>query len=102
MKEAGNKFFITDTQNYKTTYVFSESGSKYIYDMVYSFGRYEEGTGYTNPSYLYAWDQEFSIIDGGQSSLEENNESLSGEGPYEDENGNEYFINEEVNNNDSN
>lgn len=47
-------------------------------------------------------DNEFTIIDGGESSLEDNNESSSGEGPYEDENGNEYFINEEVNNNDSN
>ena len=47
-------------------------------------------------------DNEFTIIDGGESSLEDNGESSFDEGPYEDENGNEYFINEEVNNNDSN
>ena len=66
IKEAGNKFFIENTEDYKAPYVFPDPNSepKYIYDMVYSFGRYEEGTGYTNPSYLYAWDQEFSIIDG--------------------------------------
>ena len=66
IKGAGNKFFIGNTEDYKAPYVFQDTNSdpKYIYDMVYSFGRYEEGTGYTNPSYLYAWDQEFSIIDG--------------------------------------
>ena len=64
MKGAGNKFFTTDTQNYKSDYVFSESGSNYIYDMVYSFGRYDTPQGYSNPSYLYAWNQEFSAIDG--------------------------------------
>ena len=69
MHKVGDNFY--DGTRYKDPYVKSYVGTssyplsgKYVYDIVYSFGRYDnDQKKYTEPSSIYAWDQEFSIID---------------------------------------
>ena len=65
MKGVGDNFYDNNAHDYKDPYTYTDSDSKkYVYDMVYNFGRYEEPQGYTDLSYLYLWNQEFSAIDG--------------------------------------
>ena len=64
MQTVGDKFY--DGTNYKAPYVATFEGTtgNYIYDIVYNFGRYDGSQNkYTSPSFIYAWNQEFSIID---------------------------------------
>ena len=69
MHTVGDKFY--DGASFKRPYVQSyadtssyPSPGNYVYDIVSSFGRYDNvEKKYTEPSSIYAWDQEFSIID---------------------------------------
>ena len=64
MKEAGDNFY---DNGFKSPYTTTVNGlgdnldGDYVYKEVYMFGRYE-GNNFTSPSYLYAWNQEFSLI----------------------------------------
>ena len=74
MKKAGEGLFYDDTSPYAIKSNYKESFSEddpyldgnYVYDVVYNFGRYSEEEGKFIPrhSYLEAWYQEFSIVDG--------------------------------------
>ena len=71
MHIVGDKFY--DGTTYKAPYVETFEGTttyplsgNYIYDIVYNFGRYDNSQNqYTdNKSLIYAWNKEFSTIDG--------------------------------------
>ena len=74
MKSAGKEFFYDGTSPYAIKSDYKESFTEadpyldgnYVYDVVYNFGRYseEEGKFIPSHSYLEAWYQEFSIVDG--------------------------------------
>ena len=60
--------FINDDGTFKEPYIKTYSqpndilSGKYVYDIVYNFGKYENNE-YTPNSFLYLWDREFSTID---------------------------------------
>ena len=74
MKSAGKELFYDGTSPYAIKSDYKESFTEadpyldgnYVYDVVYNFGRYSEEEGKFIPrhSYLEAWYQEFSIVDG--------------------------------------
>ena len=69
MKEASEAFCNNNVYNSHYVKNYREldiSGYKlndeYIYDLVYNFGKYEENDKYTENSFLFFWNKEFSII----------------------------------------